>query len=354
MTETAPSPAQRVVDLRSDTVTQPTPAMRQAMARAEVGDDVLGEDPTVRRLEALAAERLGKEAALHVASGTMANLVSLLTHCRRGDEAICGSQAHVLQSELGGAAGLAGVQLRPVRNDERGRLDMAELRAAVRHGEASAPRTALVCLENTHNLCNGSPLPASYTAEVAAVAREAGAALHIDGARIFNAAIALETTPAELAKEADTVTFCLSKGLSAPVGSLICGRGEFIERARRNRRMVGGGMRQAGVIAAAGIVALEEMVDRLAEDHANARALAQGLAAIPGIRIDPDLVQTNILFFTAAQGIDTAELARRLRQSGVLTSANAGRIRMVTHYGIERGDIEFVLETAREVVASLA
>jgi len=347
----------RVVDLRSDTVTQPTSAMREAMFRAEVGDDVLGDDPTVNRLEAMAAERLGKEAALYVASGTMANLVSVLTHCGRGDEAIVGSQAHVLQSELGGAAGVAGVQLRPARNDEHGRIDLDEVRANVRHGEASAPRTALVCLENTHNLCNGSPIPASYTAEVAAIAREAGAALHIDGARIFNAAIALETTAAALAKEADSVTFCLSKGLAAPVGSLICGRGEFIQKARRLRRMVGGGMRQAGVIAAAGIVALDEMVDRLADDHANARVLADGLATIPGIKIDPRLVQTNILFFMT-DGLDGAELARRLRERGVLTSApsggRTGRIRMVTHHGIERDDIDFVLETTREVAASLA
>jgi len=192
---------------------------------------------------------------------------------------------------------------------------------------------------------------------VAAIAREAGAAFHIDGARIFNAAIALETTAAELAKEADSVTFCLSKGLSAPVGSLICSRGEFIQKARRVRRMVGGGMRQAGVIAAAGIVALDEMVDRLADDHANARALADGLATIPGIKIDPSLVQTNILFFTT-NGIDREELARRLRERGVLSSApsggRTGRVRMVTHHGVERADVEYVLETVREVAASLA
>jgi threonine aldolase len=345
--------ATRTVDLRSDTVTHPTPAMREAMMNAEVGDDVLGDDPTVQRLEAMAAERMGKEAAVYLASGTMANLVSLLTHCQRSDEAIAGDLAHVVQAELGGAAGLAGVNLRQVRNDEHGLMDPDEIRSKIRQPGGSAPRTALVCLENTHNFCNGSALPASYTAEIAAIAHEAGAALHIDGARIFNAAIALETTPKELAKEAETVTFCLSKGLSAPVGSVLCGSAEFIARARRNRRMVGGGMRQAGVIAAAGIVALNEMVDRLADDHANARQLAEGLAQIPGIEVEPGLVQTNILFWQHAR-IETTTLAGRLRERGVLCSMVHGRVRMLTHYGIERDDIDYALETIREVTASLS
>ena len=343
----------RIIDLRSDTVTHPTPAMLEAMVTAPLGDDALGDDPTVKRLESLAAERLGKEASLFVASGTMANLVSLLTHCQRSDEAIAGSMAHVVQSEVGGAAGVAGVNIRQVRNDEHGLMDLDEVRAMVRHGESSAPRTALVCLENTHNFCNGSAIPASYTSELAAVARESGAKLHIDGARIFNAAIALETTAKELAREADSVTFCLSKGLSAPVGSLVCGSGEFIERARRNRRMVGGTMRQAGVIAAAGIVALEEMVDRLADDHANARYLAQELSRLPGVEIDASLVQTNILFWKHSR-IDTATLAGRLRESGVLCSMVHGRLRMLTHHGIERDDIDRALEIIREVSASLS
>jgi threonine aldolase len=342
----------RIVDLRSDTVTKPTPAMLDAISRAELGDDVLGDDPTVKRLEAMAAERLGKEAALFVPSGTMANLVSLLTHCQRSDEAIVGSMAHIVQSELGGAAAVAGVNLRQARNDEHGLMDLDEIRSLVRHGESSAPRTALVCLENTHNFCNGSAIPASYTSEVATIAREAGAKLHIDGARIFNAAIALETTAKDLAREADSVTFCLSKGLSAPVGSLVCGSREFIEKARRNRRMVGGGLRQSGVLAAAGIVALEEMVDRLADDHANARHLADGLAQIDGVEIDPSLVQTNILFWKHS-AIDSAKLSARLRESGVLCSMVHGRLRMLTHYGIERDDIDYALETIREVTASL-
>jgi threonine aldolase len=262
--------------------------------------------------------------------------------------------AHVVQSEVGGAAGVAGVNIRQVRNDEQGLMDLSEVRASLRFEESTmAPRTALVCLENTHNFCNGSAIPASYTSELAALARECGAKLHIDGARIFNAAIALETTAKDLAREADSVCFCLSKGLSAPVGSVICGSGEFIERARKNRRMVGGGLRQSGVLAAAGIVGLEEMVDRLADDHANARHLADGLSQIPGVEIDPSLVQTNILFWKHTT-VDTPALAARLRESGVLCSMVHGRLRMLTHYGIERDDIDHALETIREVSASLS
>jgi len=282
----------------------------------------------------------------------MANLVALLTHCQRSDEAIAGDLAHIVQAELGGAAGLAGVNLRQVRNDEQGLMDLDEIKSKIRQPGGSGPRTALICVENTHNYCNGAAVPASFTSEVAAIAHEAGAALHVDGARIFNAAIALETTPKDLAREAETVTFCLSKGLSAPVGSVLCGSEDFIARARRNRRMVGGGMRQAGILAAAGIVALDEMVDRLADDHANARHLAEGLAQIPGVEIDPSLVQTNILFWKHG-GIDSSALAGRLRERGVLCSMVHGRLRMLTHYGIERDDIDHALETIREVAASL-
>ena len=342
----------RVIDLRSDTVTKPTPSMRIAMANAEVGDDALGDDPTVKRLESLAAEKLGKEAALFTASGTMANLVALLTHCGRGDEAIAGQLSHIVQAEVGGAAGLASVNVRQVANDAQGRMDLDEMRSLVRPREGYFPRTALVCLENTHNFANGSALPVSYTTEVANLAHEAGAALHIDGARIFNAACVLETTAQELTKDAESVSFCLSKGLSAPMGSLLCGSEEFIARARRNRRMVGGGLRQAGIVAAAGIVALEEMVERLSDDHANAQHLANGLAGIPGVVIDPSLVQTNILFWHH-ETIDTVKLNAALRQSSVLSTMVHGRLRMLTHYGIERQDIDDALATIREVTASL-
>jgi len=344
--------AQRVIDLRSDTVTKPTPAMREAMANAEVGDDALGDDPTVQRLEAMAADRMGKEAGLFTASGTMANLVALLTHCGRAEEAIAGQLAHIVQAEVGGAAGVAGVNVRQAGNDAQGRMDLDEIRSLIRPREGYFPRTAVICLENTHNYCNGSALPASYTAEVASIAHDAGAALHVDGARIFNAACALETTPRELAKDAESVTFCLSKGLSAPMGSILCGSAGFIARARKNRRMVGGGLRQVGIVAAAGIVALDEMVDRLADDHANARYLADSLATIPGIAVDPSVVQTNILFWRH-ETIDTLMLNAELRQRGVLSTMVHGRLRMLTHYGIERQDIDDAIATIREVTASL-
>lgn len=346
-------PARRI-DLRSDTVTRPTPAMREAMFTAELGDDVLGDDPTVQRLEAMAAERLGKEAALFVPSGTMANLVAVLTHCRHGDEAIVGSRAHILQVEVGGAAGLAGVQLRTAANDEHGRVNLDEMRGLFRANDPTGPRTALVCLENTHNFCNGSPLSADYTAEVAGVAHAHGAALHIDGARVFNAAIALETTAAALARDADSVSFCLSKGLSCPVGSLVCGSAGFAARARRMRRMLGGGMRQSGVLAAAGIVALDEMVDRLAEDHVKARRLAAGMASIAGIEIDPSLVHTNILFFSVGK-LDAQKFWQGMKQRGVdFLYQGSPRLRLVTHKDIQSEDVDYVLESMEQVIKSLS
>lgn len=343
----------KVIDLRSDTVTHPTPAMREAMFRAEVGDDVLGDDPTVKRLEKMAADRMGKEAAVFVASGTMANLVSLLAHCQRGDEVIVGSESHILQHEVASAAGVGGIQLREAENDARGNMEPDEVRSLIRASDVHSPRTALVCLENTHNRCGGAAIPQSVTSAVARVAHDAGIPVHIDGARIFNAAVALETTPEALVREADSVNFCLSKGLSAPIGSVVCGKGDFILKARKARKMVGGGMRQVGVIAAAGIVALEEMVDRLADDHANARALAEGLAQIPGIKIDPAAVQTNIVIFDL-EGIDRARLLPSMRDREVLATGVPPRVRLVTHYGIERADIDEALDRIREAVASLA
>jgi threonine aldolase len=342
----------RIIDLRSDTVTKPTPAMREAMASADVGDDVFGEDPTVRRLESMAAELTGKEAAVFVASGTMGNLTCLLAHCQRGDEAIVGSEAHVLQYEVAGAAGLGGIQLRPIANDENGRLDLEEIAATMRVDNIHMPRTAAVCLENTHNRCGGAVLTAEYTSAVAQLAHRHGAVVHMDGARIFNASIALGRPVSELAADVDSITFCLSKGLSAPVGSLVCGPAEFVARARRARKAVGGGMRQAGVIAAAGVVALETMVERLADDHANARVLAEGLAKVPGVRIDPESVQTNIVVFAVDDGV---AFQRKLRNAGVLTTAfGPAKVRMVTHYGIERADVEEALEIARRAAEAAA
>ncbi len=345
-------PEAHIIDLRSDTVTKPTPAMREAMATAEVGDDVFGEDPTVKQLESMAAEATGKEAAVFVSSGTMGNLTCLLAHCQRGEEAIVGSESHVLQYEVAGAAGLGGIQLRPIANDAAGRLDLDEIAGTIRVENIHMPRTAAVCLENTHNRCGGAVLTAEYTSEVAGLAHRAGAAIHLDGARIFNASIALGVSVPELAAEADSLTFCLSKGLSAPIGSLVCGPADFVARARKARKAVGGGMRQAGVIAAAGIVALETMVERLAEDHEHARILAKGLSNVPGVRIDPESVQTNIVVFNVADGV---AFQRKLRDAGVLTTAfGPAKVRMVTHYGIERADVDETLDRVRRAAEAAA
>jgi len=335
----------RAVELRSDTMTRPTPAMRKAMAEAEVGDDVFGEDPTVNRLEMLAAERLGKEAALFVSSGTMANLVSQMSHCGRGDEMLLGSLAHSFYYEQGGSAAVASIHPRTVPNQPDGKLALDELEAAIRADNIHFPRTRLIALENTHNLCGGAPLESAYIRDVAAIARRHGIRLHIDGARLFNAAVALGVPARQLVADADSVSFCLSKGLAAPVGSVVCGSREFIQTARRARKVLGGGMRQAGVLAAAGIVALNEMIDRLAEDHANARRLAEGLAGISGLELDPGRYATNIVYFDVIQqGLIAAELVTRLQQKGVRVLAAGPRtLRAVTHYEVTAPDIEYAL-----------
>ena len=342
----------RTIDLRSDTVTVPSEEMRQAVASAPVGDDVFGEDPTIRRLEAMAAERTGKEAALFVASGTMSNLVAILSHCGRGDEAIVGSESHILHYEVAGAAGVAGVQLREVQNDERGRMDPAAVEAVIRGENVHTPTTSLLCIENTHNRCSGAAIPAEDIAALSEVAHQHGVRVHVDGARIFNAAVALDTTVASLSAPVDSIGFCLSKGLGAPVGSVLCGSGEFIARARKMRKMVGGGMRQGGIIAAAGVYALEHMVDRLADDHANAKLLARGVAELPMVDLDPNSIETNIVIF-GVRG-DWLGLSRAMKHAGVLSTVTSpGRLRMVTHYGIERSDIEEVLERVRRAASAL-
>ena len=341
----------KMIDLRSDTVTHPTPAMREAMYRAEVGDDVFGEDPTVNRLEAMAAERMGKEAALFVVSGTMGNLVALLTHCGRGDEVILGDCCHSFLFEQGGMAALGGITPRPIPNQPDGTLRLADIEAAIREDNIHFPRTRLVCLENTHNLCNGMPLTAEYTAQVSALAHAHGLRVHLDGARIFNAAAALGVDVRELVRDVDSVMFCLSKSLCAPVGSLLCGSAAFIAEARRTRKVVGGGMRQAGILAAAGIVALEQMTERLVEDHARARRLAEGLADIPGVEVAP--VMTNILYFRLTEKVAKTpkEVVKGLAERGVLVLGREdGRFRAVTHYWIDDEDIERAIEAVREVV----
>ena len=341
----------RVVDLRSDTVTHPSPEMRRAMYEAELGDDVYGEDPTLNALEAKAAERLGKEAAVFVASGTMGNLVSVLSHAQRGDEIILGNKAHIFRSEAGGASALGGVSFHTIPNDERGMLDLDDIQAAVRPNDPHMPRTALVCLENTQNMCGGATLTQDDMKSVADVAHANGIPVHIDGARIFNAAVALEAPVSELVKDVDSVTFCLSKGLSCPIGSIIVGSEDYILEARRWRKMVGGSMRQVGVIAAAGLVALDNMVERLAEDHSNARKLAHGLAEIPGISIEPDSLPTNLVFFDVERE-DRDDLHRQLVERGVKGGGGQKRWRYVTHYGITESDIDYTLETIRDVFSN--
>ncbi len=342
-----------IIDLRSDTFTRPTPAMRRAMYEAEVGDDVFGEDPTVNRLEALAAERMGKEAGLFVASGTMGNLVSLLAHCGRGDEAIVGDQAHTYIYEQGGMAALGGIHPRVVRNQPDGTLELAEVAAAIRGENIHFPISRLVMVENTHNRCDGAPLTPAYMAALGTLAREHGLRVHVDGARIFNAAVALGVDVKALAADADSVTFCLSKGLGAPVGSVVCGDREFIARARRARKVVDGGMRQAGVIAAAGIVALEQMVDRLAEDHANAETLAAGLAELPRVEVPAVPARTNILYFNVArEDLDAATLAAQVAEQGVRVLAlGPRRVRAVTNYHVTATDIQAALKAFRAVLA---
>lgn len=338
-----------MIDLRSDTVTQPTPAMREAMYRAEVGDDVYGEDPTTNRLEAMAAERLGKEAALFVVSGTMANLVALLTHCGRGDEVILGDRSHTFLFEAGGSASLGGIHHWAVPNQPDGTLRLEDVAAAVRPDNEHYPRSRLLCLENTHNRCGGAVLSVEYTDAACALAHSHGLRVHIDGARIFNAAVALGIPARDLVRDADSVAFCLSKGLSAPVGSLLCSSAAFIKEGRRWRKAVGGGMRQCGVIAAAGIVALEEMVDRLAEDHANARRFAEGIAAVRGIEIDPGKVETDIVVLSVDPERTTAsQLVEALRARGVQMGAiGRSKIRAVTHYGIDAADVDAAIAAVR-------
>jgi len=322
------------------------------MAEADVGDDVFGEDPTVIRLEEMAADRTGKEAALFVASGTMANLVSQLTHCGRGDEMILGDRSHVFFYEQGGSAAVGGIHPRTVPNEADGTLPLDALAAAVRGDNVHFPRSRLVVLENTHNRCDGNPLDQDYMNAVARLAAENGLRVHVDGARIFNAATALGVDAARLVAGADSLSFCLSKGLAAPVGSLVCSDRDFIREARRARKVLGGGMRQAGVLAAAGIVALNEMVDRLADDHRHAKHLAEGLAEIEGISVDPARVRTNILYVDITRGdLPSDELAGRLGEEGVRVLPTGPRqLRAVTHYHISDADIESVLRAFRAIL----
>ncbi|MCK6577397.1 MAG: low-specificity L-threonine aldolase [Anaerolineae bacterium] len=346
------------IDLRSDTVTQPTPEMREAMANAPVGDDVYGEDPTINQLQAKAAALFGKEAGLFVASGTMGNLCSVLTHCGRGDEMIIGKQSHIFRYEVGSAAAYGGVHPNTLEVRRDGTMDLNAIRDAIRSNDEHEPSTRLICLENTHGGASGAPLSAEYVAQVAEIARQHHLKLHIDGARIFNAAAALNTSVSELCRHADSVTFCLSKGLSAPVGSVIVGTRDFIRRAHKVRKSLGGGMRQAGILAAAGLVALHTMPQRLHEDHLKARVLAEGLAQMPYLKLDLESVRTNMIFFTLAEDapVSLAALSRRLKHEFNIMATpynDAQReFRLVTHTWIKQEDVETILEAFRVVLSS--
>eukprot|EP00742_Colponemidia_sp_Colp-10_P002270 GILJ01002424.1.p1 GENE.GILJ01002424.1~~GILJ01002424.1.p1 ORF type:complete len:345 (-),score=49.94 GILJ01002424.1:109-1143(-) len=334
-----------VVDLRSDTVTKPTDAMKRAMVTCQVGDDVYGDDPTVNQLEARVAELLNKEAGLFVPSGTMGNLVSVLSHCGRGDEMIVGDEAHIHYYEQGNVSTLGSVHPRALKNNPDGTIDLALIENAIREDNVHYPRTKLVCLENTHNRCGGAILPTSYVDSVGALCASRGIKLHIDGARLANAAIALEEDMARMVQAADSVSFCLSKGLGCPVGSVVVGSASFIASCRRWRKALGGGMRQAGVLAAAGLVALDDMA-RLKEDHANAKLLAAELNALPGLSVNMASVQTNIVVIAIEKdGVTAADLVKQLKDKNIwLNAVSPTKLRVVTHYHITESDVQKVVE----------
>ncbi|MFQ1964657.1 low-specificity L-threonine aldolase [Aeromonas veronii] len=337
----------RYIDLRSDTVTQPTDAMRQAMLHAEVGDDVYGEDPGVNALEAFGARLLGKQAALFVPSGTMSNLLAVMSHCQRGEGAILGNAAHIYRYEAQGSAVLGSVALQPLPMQRDGTLAFDDIKAALAPDDAHFVQTRLICLENTHN---GKVLPLSYLQEMGAFVAERGLKLHLDGARLFNAAVASETPVEVIAAPFDSISICLSKGLGAPVGSLLVGSHDFIARARRLRKMLGGGMRQAGILAQAGLFALEQHVTRLADDHRRAKRLAEGLAVLPGIELDLSLVQSNMVFLRLREG-ESAPLLAFMKERGILFSGY-GELRLVTHLQINDDDIEEVIDAFTEYLGA--
>ncbi len=341
------------IDLRSDTVTKPTPEMREAMAGAEVGDDVYMDDPTVNKLQEKAAEMLGKEDSLFVPSGTMGNLLALLVHCQRGDEAIVGDQSHIYMNEAGGMSALGGIHPHPVMNQADGTLLLGDILASIQTEDVHHTITRLICLENTQNVCGGVVLSAEYTQAVGRLARENNLFFHIDGARIFNAAAALGVSVKELVEPADSVMFCLSKGLAAPVGSMLAGTKKFIKRARHLRKMLGGGMRQAGVLAAAGLIGLEKMAGRLGQDHARAKNLFEGLKQVRGIKLDAS-PSSNMVYFDLLDDIKLSEdqVVEEIKKRGVLVDWWPGhrRFRLVTHYWIDDAGIEFALSALADVL----
>lgn len=346
---------ERIIDLRSDTVTLPTQEMREAMARAEVGDEQYFEDPTVSKLEEMASDKLGKERALFVCSGTMGNLLGALANCEHGDEIIMEANSHQANAEAANLAFVGGFMTKPIQG-HNGILGPEDVEAVIRKPSRYYPRTGQISIENTHNRAGGVVVRPERMEAISQVASKYGIPLYLDGARIFNAAVALGVDVKELTKHVDSLMFCLSKGLSCPAGSILAGRADFIERARRFKQMIGGYMRQTGILAAAGVVALEKMIDRLADDHENARALGEGIAKIEGLRVDLDLVQTNMAYFEINEqlGIDAPEFAKRMGDLGVRCLAvGPMRIRTVTHWGIIREDIDYALKVVSEVASDV-
>ena len=333
------------IDLRSDTVTLPTKEMREAISNAELGDDVFQEDPTINNLEKLAAKKFNKEAAIFLPSGTMANLVAVLTHCNRGDEVILGDQSHTFLYEAGGISSFGGVHSRQLKNHNDGTIRLNDIKNAIRKKDVHFPPSRLICLENTHNRCFGMPLETNYVNEVADIAKNNDMSVHVDGARIFNAAVATGSTVADLTKNVDSVSFCLSKGLSAPSGSLLCGDKNFIHRARFNRKALGGGMRQAGILAAAGVVAIDIMSAKIIEDHRNAKALAVGIAKIDGIIIETEKIKTNIIYFKLDHPkINSESLLNIMSKKNIrFFELGPNWFRLVTHSGISKENIDYVI-----------
>jgi threonine aldolase len=342
------------VDLRSDTVTKPTPEMREAMAEAEVGDDVYRDDPTVNRLEEVAAEMLGKEAALFVPSGTMGNLIALLVHCQRGHEVIVGNLSHIYLNEAGGMSALGGIQPCPIQNQSDGTLALGDILASIRTEDVHHPTTRLVCLENTQNICGGVPLTPEYTHQVGDLAHHNNLLLHIDGARIFNSAAAQNLSVKELVEPADSVMFCLSKGLAAPIGSMLVGTQQFIRRARHIRKMLGGGMRQVGIVAAAGLISLEKMTKRLAEDHARAKRLADGLKQVEGLIVDQNSPYSNMVYLNLSEAVsvNAQQITQKMKEDGVLVDPeDMRRFRLVTHYWIDDSGVEKTISAFQKALS---
>ena len=341
------------VDLRSDTVTHPSPEMRKAMYDAEVGDDVYGDDPTVNHLQERAAELLGKEAGLFVSSGTQGNLVSMLAHAQRGDEILVGDQCHIMNNEAGGSMVLGSIVLYPIKTDEFGFLEPDFIKDAVKPRDYHKPPTRLLAIENTHNASSGRALNPEQMKAMADAGHEKNLSVHLDGARIFNAAVALDVPAADLTEHVDSATFCLSKGLSCPIGSIVVGSEEFIQEADRWRKMLGSGMRQVGIVAAAGLIALDSMVERMQEDHDSARYIATRMAEMKGISVDPEHIQTNIIRFRVPPHTGN-QIASRLKEEGVYINGGDSDLRIVTHYGVTNEDYEFAISALDRVMRELA